>query len=133
MTEQEKYGNGPTVATNLISLLRNVLFSRCHNYDQPKDHGLLQRFVAALFGCLVLHFSLFVINDGQISIPESELSGVGFQFAVAVVFVYSSFFALIVALGSPKGTVIRHFVYGVLLPTTSYLTAGSILFVVTRG
>ena len=129
MIGQEKNANGPMVITNFSSLLWNIFFDKSKMDDQPKvQHTLRQRIAAAYFGCWALHFSLLVIYIGDLSLDL--LSDLGLIFVFALVSGYSVPFALIVAFGSPEGTVIRHFAYGVLLPTLSYSTAGYLYFVI---
>lgn len=44
-----------------------------------------------------------------------------------VIILSSSVFGLVVAAGTKKGSLIRHFVYGVILPTPAYSLAGMLL------
>ena len=131
MIGQEENVNGPMDMT-ISSLLWNIFSNRCNMKDQPKEHAFWQRLMAAFFGCLALHLSLFVIVSGGLYQAGTILSGVGIASGIGILLTYSLIFSSIVASGSPKGTVIRHFAYGVFLPTITYIAAGYII-VVAKG
>ncbi len=90
--------------------------------EQPR--GLL-RFGSAAWGCAVLHFSLWFYSGARVSVPGAgELD---FRAVLVLIPIYSSVFGLVVAAGVKKGSLIRHFVYGVFLPTLAYSLAGAML------
>ena len=97
-----------------------------------KSHWFLARFGAAWWGNFVFHLAMAIIASIH---NWDSLSDPGFAtFSDAVilptllfVFVYSALFALVVAFGVPKGSLIRHFLLGVILPLFAYTMAGTLL------
>lgn len=88
-------------------------------------HTWFPRFLVALWGCLVLHVAIVVVGSAQghvdISIIDFNLLGL---YILISVLAYSSTFAAIIAFGIREGSLVRHFVYGAMLPTFTYLVAG---------
>ena len=106
-------------ASSMISLL--VEFLR----GDGSTHNILSRFLVALWGFLVLHFAIVIVGSaqGHVDIGFIDLNLLGLYLLIAIV-VYSSIFAVIVAFGIRTGSLVRHFVYGAMLPAFTYLVAG---------
>ena len=126
-----KSGNETTIIESILSLVKNII-QNGKNDGQPENHTFwVWRFLSAWFGCAVLHLALYISNTytkkDTILNFINDFSSIGYLFALGVVSTYCAFFALIVAFGSPQGTIIRHFIYGIFLPSTSYLLANYVL------
>ena len=88
-------------------------------------HNIASRFFVALWGGLVLHMAIVVVGaaQGHVDIGFIDLDLFGLFLLIAIL-VYSSVFAMIVAFGIRTGSLVRHFGYGAMLPTFTYLVAG---------
>ena len=94
---------------------------------QESTHAWWPRFLVALWGCLVLHVVLVGVGSAHDVIPPGALEPSLYFFPLlGAILVYSGVFATIVAVGIPRGSLVRHFAYGVTLPTFAYLIAGTI-------
>lgn len=96
------------------------------------SHPLWSRLLAASWGSGVFHGALLVYNSGiQDFDAAGDIAGmfipIGFFFVLATIIIYSLTFGLTVAVSISKGSLIRHFVYGVLLPAFAYSMARIIL------
>ena len=89
------------------------------------SHSFISRFLTTLWGCLVLHISLIAFVNAHSVITAENLQNYGQVLAMAIL-VYSCIYAVIVAVGVPKGSLVRHFVYGITLPSLCYFLAGNI-------
>ena len=91
-------------------------------------HPTRQRLFAALWGSLVFHLALWTYAQSHPQIVLTDIGAVAFRdTALMVLPVYSAAFGTIVAFGVTKGSLIRHFTYGVLLPTLAYGMAGTLI------
>lgn len=95
-------------------------------------HGIPARFLAALFGSLVLHLAMWTYSQVSSEINLTVLGSAIFgQVAIIVFPLYSAAFGFIVAVGVTRGSLVRHFAYGALLPAFAYGLAGALLGPVT--
>ena len=94
---------------------------------EKSSHGWWPRFLVALWGCFVLHVVLVGVGSAHDIIPPGALEPSLYFFPLfGSILVYSAVFAIIVAFGITSGSLVRHFTYGVTLPTFAYLIAGTI-------
>ena len=116
-----------------------------------RNHKFPARFLASWWGTFVLHFAMMVIYIGNSELATlvtpfgflnllTELPAVGLPpdleplviyyglviSAMLLAAAYSCIFALIVAVGVPQGSLMRHFWYGVILPVIAYTMAGTL-------
>ena len=116
-----KFESGKKTAADqsMINLLLELL------RGDRSTHNIVFRFLAAFWGCLVLHLAIVVVGSArdQVLIGFIDLNIVGLYSLIAIL-VYSSVFATIVAFGIRTGSLVRHFVYGAALPTFAYLVGG---------
>ncbi|MDD9996553.1 MAG: hypothetical protein OXQ89_02285 [Rhodospirillaceae bacterium] len=91
-------------------------------------HTPYQRLFAGSWGSLVFHLALWTYTEAHPEINLTEAGGVVLRDTVLVFLpAYSVLFGAIVAFGLPKGSLVRHFVYGALLPAFAYGLAGTLL------
>ena len=107
----------------------HYLFSRIARFvaqsiSTDEEHGFWQRVLAAAWGCIVLHIPIFSSAAGSTIV--SDMRTVFFLATLSLVAVYSIAFGLIIGASLPKGSLVRHFVSGVLLPVFAYNIAGSL-------
>ena len=83
------------------------------------------KILAAFWGSAAFHFALLLYASGNRLIDlEKILSVLGFL-GPLIIIIYSLTFGLTVAVSKPKKSLVRHFVYGALLPAFAYgLAAG---------
>ena len=91
-------------------------------------HKPLPRFLAAWWGSTVVHAAALVSSFGEERLKTfrdqvSEVLG----FFLVILIVYAATFALIVALGVTKGSLVRHFLYGVVLPATAWFVGANLI------
>ena len=87
-----------------------------------RDHGILVRLSVAVWGSLVMHLSMLARNIGAIN----ETPDIPTEILVAIMFVglaYCVAFGLVVAVGIVKGSLVRHFCFGAILPAFAYSLA----------
>ena len=106
----------------ILNLFRDLLKGEEHS------HPFWSRLLAASWGSGVFHGALLVSNSGiQDFNVAGDIAGmfipIGFFFVLATIIIYSLTFGLTVVASIPKSSLIRHFVYGVLLPTFAYSMA----------
>ena len=77
------------------------------------------RLAAAYWGSFIFHFALLMDSTVTFFPYPEVLAFVGLLFIG-----YSAVFALVVAVGVPNGTVVRHFCYGAILPAFAYGLGG---------
>ena len=108
------------LAKAIVQLIENFMQS------ERQVHGFLWRFSAAWWGAFVFHFVLIAMPGG---VQEFTLRTLNLNLLTLLGFgsLYSAMFALVSAVGSPKGSLIRQFLYGVLLPFLAYTLAGTLL------
>lgn len=95
--------------------------------DEAK-HTQLQRLFAGSWGSLVFHLALWTYTEAHPEINLTEAGGVVLRDTIILFLpAYSVLFGAIPAYGLPKGSLVRHFVYGVLLPAFAYGLAGTLL------
>lgn len=95
-----------------------------------QSHEFQHRFGAAWWGNFVFHGAMAVIASIQNweSLPGSTaFSNAVILPTLLVIFAYSALFALVVAVGVPRGSLVRHFLLGVILPLFAYTMAGTLL------
>ena len=96
--------------------------------DDEVRHATTHRWFAAAWGSLVLHLALWTYAEADPDINLATAGGVLLRDTIVTVLpTYSAVFGAIVAFGIPNGSLIRHFVYGVLLPVLAYGLAGTLL------
>ena len=83
------------------------------------------RLGAATWGSAVLHGAILVRSQGGVPVWGDYLEPLAVLFILIPI--YSITFGLVVAVGMPRGSLIRHFVYGVFLPTVAYSLAAATL------
>lgn len=110
------------MSTPLQTIVDHLITGRTERGKEV--HGFLARFGAGWWGSFVFHFGLSVIATGVYHI---RLDVRILPIIVLFVVVYSAIFALVVAAGVPKGSLVRHFSYGVTLPVFAYTIAGLLL------
>ena len=86
------------------------------------NHGFATRFIVAAWGSLVMHLSMIAKNVVVIEqTPDIPLPILGAMATVSLL--YCAVFGLIEAVGSVKGSLMRHFCLGALLPAFAYALA----------
>ncbi len=93
---------------------------------KDRSHRFRTRFFAGWWGSFVLHFATVVTATGHQLSPPRVVEPV-FYLLPVILSIYSAVFALVVAVGVPKGSLVRHFSYGVILPVFAYTMAGTVL------
>lgn len=96
------------------------------------EHPRRQRVFAGLWGSLVFHLALWAFTVAHPQVNVEVVAAVS-DAALIVLPVYSAVFGTIVAFGVPRGSLVRHFVYGVLLPAFAYGLAGTLMGVIGGG
>ena len=96
------------------------------------SHSFWARFFAGWWGTFVFHFAMIVVGsihnwDSLSSLSDSPFSEAVIFPAFFFLCVYGALFAFVVAFGVPKGSLIRHFLLGVILPLVAYTMAGTLL------
>lgn len=86
-----------------------------------------RRFLVAVWGCLVFHFSLMIVATGTEGPLSAALRDVRWELIFIAIPFYSLTFAVIVAVGVERGSLVRYFLYGAWLPAIVYFMAGTIL------
>lgn len=110
------------VVDEIIRLLNHVKENR------KVLHPTRQRWLAAGWGSGVFHLALWTYAEADPEINVATVGGLLFRDTVAIVLpAYSAVFGAIVAYGIPNGSLIRHFVYGALLPAVAYGLAGTLI------
>lgn len=92
-----------------------------------------RRFLVAMWGCLVFHFSLLIVATGTEGPWYAAWRDVRWELISMAIPLYSVTFALIVAVGVERGSLVRFFLYGAWLPAIVYLMAGTILMTVKES
>lgn len=81
-------------------------------------HERWPRFGAAFSGSLVLHLAMVLRQATQLVFnPTWQLAIV----TGAVILVLSAIYGLLISLAVAKGSLVRHYLYGVFLPVLTYL------------
>ena len=110
------------MSTPLQTIINHLIENITERRNQ--SHGVWARFGAGWWGSFVLHFGMIVVSVGMSDVLED----VRVLFVVVpAVAVYSAIFATVLAVGIPKGSLVRHFSYGVILPAFAYAIAGALL------
>ena len=106
--------------------LQTIISDLTKGIEQGRNqrHGFWARFGAGWWGSFVFHFGMIIVSAGMPDLPEDVPN---LFVVVAAVAVYSAVFALVLAVGIPKGSLVRHFSYGVILPAFAYAMAGALL------
>ena len=113
--------DGTPPAMSTLALLLEFL------RGEKSNHAWWSRFFVAMWGCLILHVVLVGVGNAHDIISPRLLDPSGYLFELSgAILVYSGVFATIVAVGIPHGSLVRHFSFGVTLPTFAYLIAGTI-------
>ena len=106
----------------ILNLFRDLLKGEEHS------HPFWWRLLAAFWGSWVFHGALVVSKLGRWNLKnavdtagmyEAAFIAIGFL-GLATIIIYSLAFGLTVVASIPKSSLIRHFVYGVLLPAFAY-------------
>lgn len=93
--------------------------------DQDHSHSMWSKVLAAFWGSAVFHFALILYASGNLSPGlDKVLEVVGYEELSIIIILYSLTFGLTVAVSKPKSSLVRHFVYGALLPAVAYALAG---------
>lgn len=102
---------------------------------EEHSHPYWSRLLAASWGSGVLHGAVLVYTlshqnfkgasdiAGRLDNIDNYIIALGYFFVLAAIIIYSLTFGLTVAASLPKSSLIRHFVYGVLLPAFAYSMA----------
>lgn len=110
-------------------------FLREHRKEKEQPHPFWSRLLAASWGSGVFHGALLVYTLNRHFEAASDFAGrpadldtyiivIGYFFVSAFIIIYLLTFGLTVAVSRPKSPLIRHFMYGVLLPAFAYFIAG---------
>lgn len=110
----------------LVDLLKIILEWLGGNKEET--HPFWARFIAAFSGSSILHLALLAIN---LISGNNNMNEVSRDFNLSIIFgalciiliVYSSIFALLIAVGISWGSLVRHFLFGVMLPAFVYMVA----------
>ena len=109
----------PSTTKEIIKLLHDLI------QDQDHSHSIWSRALSAFWGSTVFHFALLSNKSGNLSTGlDKILEVVGYEKLPIIIILYSLTFGLTVALSKPKSSLVRHFVYGALLPAVAYALAG---------
>lgn len=95
-----------------------------------QSHEFQYRFGAAWWGNFVFHVALAVIaciHNWEALSGSTAFSDAVILPTLLLMFAYSALFALVVAVGVPRGSLIRHFLLGVILPLFAYTMASMLL------
>ena len=115
-----------------VSVALDVVANLLKNFIVPGEelHGPRARFGAAFSGCLILHLAVLLRESTQVYfLPTLEFA----LFTGVVVLFVCALFGLLISVGVAKGSLVRHYLYGVILPVITYVLgsqAGSALFIV---
>lgn len=86
------------------------------------EHGLPVRLTVAIWGCLVMHLSMLARNAGTINLTPDIPIAIVVSIAV-ISLAYCATFGLVVAVGVVKGSLVRDFCFGAILPAFAYSLA----------
>ena len=109
----------------------HILVELVKGSDTPT--ALWQRLLVALWGSLVFHFSLMIVATGIEGPLYTALRNVRWELISMAIPFYSVTFAVIVAVGVERGSLVRFFLYGAWLPAVVYFLAGTILMTVKEN
>ena len=102
----------------IIEFLRELI------RDPGHDHFIWSRVIVASWGSAVFHFALLFNKQGNLSpVLDKILRVIGYPEMSVIIIMYSLTFGCIVAASKPKSSLVRHFVYGALLPAVAYAFA----------
>ena len=86
------------------------------------DHGFLVRLSTAVWGSLVMHLAMLARNSSLVSAtPDIPIEI--FAALAAICLIYCAVFGLVVAVGVTRGSLVRHFCFGAILPAFAYSLA----------
>ena len=106
----------------MIKSLRDLI------QDQDHSHSMWSKILAAFWGSAVFHFALLLYASGNLSTDLEKILRVTGFWGPLIIIVYSLTFGLTVAVSKPKRSLVRHFLYGALLPAFAYGLAAGLFY-----
>ena len=110
------------VGTTIVQLIGDFV------KGESNEHGWGWRFLAAWWGSATAILSAYVTSLGEERLKFlREFAAVWVVPSLIFATIYASSFALIIAFGVPKGSLLRHFMYGVVLPAVAWVIGATMI------